>query len=261
MTNTISEKELQSYIISKVKENGFTLGEYEKLQNALSNVSLTDAYYDNGGDWNGFIEYVDNLIDKVLHGEQNPGDERNLIFDDIDDFESFDNRYNKEGFMKYHTNDELPDGFDNSGDPLTDTDDDDDEGDIDWSVFDDDEMADTARRFREQRERRRRSREAEERERAEELIHNRDIEQRRYEAESARNRAKRLTCKTPEELYNFKVKMGWIRGVGMKGEERERYIQAELAKCAREIEMRNKVEEAFRGPYWSRPFIALKNNK
>lgn len=267
MASNVTEKELQSYIIDRIRENGFTVGNFEKMQGVLGTIKLMDKYADYGSTMTGFDEFVDELIDEVLHGRNNPNDE-NPIYDAVDDFEfeDFDPRYDREGFIRQrrYKNDELPDGFDNSGDPLQDIsyDEEDDGNDgVDWSVFDDKGTADMARRLRMQRKTRERNRQLDSQEHAEQIARNREKEQKRFEAESARNRAKRLACKTPEELYNFKVKMGWITGVNRYPHgERERYIQSELAKCAREIAMRDKVEEAFTGPYWLRPFV-WKHNK
>ena len=82
-----------------------------------------------------------------------------------------------------------------------------------------------------------------------------------YEEESRKNRESRLACKTPEELYNFKVKMGWLPNLTGSPEAMKR----ELDRCAQEIAMRARMEESFgdadKGPYHMRPFFPTPHAK
>lgn len=221
----VAKEELRSYIMSKVSENDFTMGEFDTLKSLLDNIDLAKEFDRYGGSWQGFEEYVDNLIDEVLYGKPNDEDE-NFLLDNIKDFEKFDSRYNEEGFMQHNENDELPDDFDN--------------GDLFDSDYD------------------------------EEMNHNERVDteeqkaarQASYERESERNRNERLECKTPEELFNFKKKMGWIpKMIGATPQQKAEMIQREFQRCKQEIEMREKVQESFDQPYWLQPFIAKPNNK
>jgi hypothetical protein len=187
----VTERSLREYLVDKMKENGFTSNDFENLKYILGDTQLKNVFADLNYDWTAFEEYADELIDETLHGEKYQ-EEAGVIHDDMEDFENFDHRYDEEGFTtsRNYRNDELPPDFDDS-DFVTDV----------YPVGRYYKYFDSFYTLSDEQK---------------------EAEQKRYEAESERGRLKRLACKTPEELYAFKRKMGWLPSLkGKTPEQRE----------------------------------------